>query len=33
MDGGITHGIGVKGKVIDFEDIEFPKDIQTKRYH
>jgi serine/threonine protein kinase len=29
MDGGITHGIGLKGKVMDFEDIHFPKDIQT----
>lgn len=29
MNGGITHGIGFKGKVIDFEDIDFPKDIQT----
>jgi serine/threonine protein kinase len=33
MEGGMVYGVGMKGKVMDFEDLVVPKDLRTIHFY
>ena len=33
MEGGLVYGVGMKGKVMDFEDLVIPKDLRTIHFY
>ena len=33
MEGGVVYGVGMKGKVMDFEDLDVPKDLRSIHFY
>ena len=33
MEGGMVYGVGMKGKVMDFEDLDVPKDLRSIHFY
>ena len=33
MEGGVVYGVGMKGKVMDFEDLVVPKDLRSIHFY